>query len=150
MFSRTVKSLYCIAEKNWSQETFWTCFAFDGIEPDDLHCTHKFLGEQSPGQLAEIKDVLEKHFRDNPHRTFTHRFSEPEMFGPNKDVRVLRLETHEIPPEFLPDLREQLDRFRDDNYLGGYKPHVTTDQDVIDRPLSRYCLCQGNKILREW
>ncbi len=149
-FRQQVRARYCVAEKQWSRETYWTCFAYDGVVPDDLHCTHKFMGEQTPEAVRDIVETLDRHFAANPFQPFTQRFDREEFFGPDKDVRVLRPASDKVPSTFLPGLRAQLDPFMVDRYGGGYKPHVSTDDDAVEQPFTRYCLCQGDKILKEW
>jgi hypothetical protein len=47
------------------------------------------------------------------------------------------------------DLRDLIDPFHKD-WFGNWKPHITTDLEQIDLPFTRYCICQGDKILREY
>lgn len=146
---KIVKEKYQIVAKDWSNETYWACFAFEDEIPDDLHCTHKFFGEQTENMRDAILNTMENYFTKNPYQTIEAKFDHEEFFGENKDVRVLRLEDSASLDPFLLDLRKKLDAFADDRFPG-YKPHVTTDLDVVEKPLTRYCFCQGDKILREW
>lgn len=155
MNSKLIKALNrVLAEKKplkkgeWNGETLWTCFAFKDHIPDDLHCTHKFMGEQSPEAIEEICNILDSYFEAQPFGPFQVLFKEEDWFGQNKDVRVLK-PSQEAGKEFLPDLRKQLDPFMKDWY-DGWKPHVTTDMAEVNMPFTRYCLFQGDKILREY
>lgn len=130
-------------------ETYWSCFAFDGITPDELHCTHKFFGEQTEESAAEILQVLNAWFQDNPFEDLTPVFEREEFFGKDREVRVLTQKNPSDSSKFLLELRKQLDAFAEDNYPG-YKPHVTTDLPKVDKPLTRYCFCRGNEILAEY
>ena len=37
------------------EPSWWTCFYYDGFTPDELHCTHKYLGVLSVEAVEEIK-----------------------------------------------------------------------------------------------
>lgn len=149
MFKQLVFSKYQILSKDWSNETYWTCFAFQDETPDELHCTHKFFGEQDLGVLEDIKKVIKEYFEAFPFTAIQACFDTEEFFGENKDVRVLRLAEDEDIEKFHLDLRAKLDAFATDRFPE-YKPHVTTDLPLVEKPLTRYCLCQGDKILHEW
>ena len=45
--------------------TFWTTFIFRGTDPKDLHCTHKFLGEQDDASVKKIISTLDNYFAKN-------------------------------------------------------------------------------------
>lgn len=147
MFKQLVLSRYQLLA--WSNETYWACFAFEDEVPDDLHCTHKYFGEQDAGTLEDIKQVLGDYFKATPLTTIQARFDTEEFFGEDKDVRVLRLADGEDMEQFHLGLRSKLDVFAEDRFPD-YKPHVTTDLPLVEKPLTRYCLCQGDKIIQEW
>lgn len=137
-------------DAQFTRTTYWTCFAYEGILPDTLHCTHKYLGDQTPEAVEQITAILDAYFVTpfDTRTTPTIIFKREEFFGPNKDVRVLRPESDDVSWFFL-DLRKQLDAFAEDRYPE-LKPHVTTNLDAVMAPFVRYCLCQGDKILAEY
>lgn len=136
-----------LVEAQWSKTTYWTCFAYAGVEPGALHCTHKYLGEQQDEDLGRIQAILESYFA-TPRKVPTVVFRREDFFGPDGDVRVLRPESDDAS-WFLLDLRKRLDTFAEDDYPE-IKPHVTTTLDAVMMPFTRYCLCQGGKILAEY
>jgi 2'-5' RNA ligase len=129
--------------------SYWTCFAFDDIHPDNLHVTHKYLGEQPNASLAIIHVILDRYFRKNGFDGLHPVFSEERMFGPNNDVRVLvpldRVGDH----NYLMDLFVRFDRIHQESFPE-YKPHCTTDLKNVTKPLTRYCLMSDHNIIREW
>lgn len=151
MFSAKVGSVYEIKAKDFSDDTYWTCFAFADFTPDELHCTHKFFGEQSSELVEEIVKILDEYFAAQPFSEFTVAFTKEAFFGEDKDVRVLKPDFGKEDREvFLLDLREQLGRFAEDRFPS-YQPHVTTpDRETVNLPFTRYCLCQGGRIVREY
>jgi len=149
MFKKIILSQYVIVAKEWSNDTYWSCFGFEDEIPDDLHCTHKYFGEQDADTIKEITQVLDDHFKEEPFKDINAVFDEEDFFGEDKDVRVLSLAEDEDKNKFLLDLRSKLDAFAEDRHPE-YKPHVTTDLPIVDKPLTRYCFCQGDNILKEW
>jgi hypothetical protein len=143
--SLTVSPVEVVA---FTSETYWTCFAYDGVHPDELHCTHKYFKDQTPETMEQIRKIIDEHFKAKPFEPFTTRFDQVNMFGENKDVRVLRPAVDDLSLYHL-DLKEKLDEFREDRFPD-YCPHVTTDLDVVEMPFARYCLLQGSNVLAEW
>ncbi|MDB4330334.1 hypothetical protein N9948_01290 [bacterium] len=129
--------------------TFWTTFSFKGTDPKDLHCTHKFLGEQNDPSVKKILITLDNYFSKNPFKSFKTVFGKEEFFGENAEVRVLTpFEYNE--KNFLLDLKNKLNKFMPDDYPD-YKPHVTTETiKRFDFPITGYCLLFGNTLLRKY
>lgn len=129
--------------------TFWTTFSFHGTSPQDLHCTHKYMGQQDDESVKKIIKTLDNYFSKNPFKSFKVNFCREEFFGENKNVRVLTPLSFN-PKNFLPDLKQKLDVFKPDNY-GTYKPHVTTPTiNSFSFPITEYVLLFGNTILRKY
>lgn len=146
-FSDRVKAQYMVISAGGP---YWTCFAYDGIEPSDLHCTHKYLGEQPEINVQQILDLLDLHFEERSYTPFTPSFDREDFFGHDQEIRVLTKDDEKYPNSlFHPDLRLLLGVFRKDDFPE-YKPHVTTDEQIVDLPLTRYCLMQGDKIIKEY
>ena len=149
-FIKRVRSRYALAGTG----DHWTCFAFSGIPPSDLHCTHKYIGPLTEQAADQLAGILDGWFAVNPMVPFPVRFDQVDHFGPDRTIRVLRPSvevpelSHGWAAGFLPGLRRRLDPFRADDY--GYKPHVTSDEQVVDRMVTRYCWCRGDDIVREW
>lgn len=129
-----------------SKPYYWTAFAYEGLDPNDYHCTHKFLGDLSAEDAISIGNILVDYFDQNPFQSFTARFDKEEFFGENEDVRVLT--TDEPVNSFLPELRNKIN-FREDDF--SYNPHVTDDDaKEIELPFQRYVYMRGKEILVEW
>jgi 2'-5' RNA ligase len=127
------------------KKQYCTMFAFDDHH-DDLHCTHKFLGTLTPNEVKAIEVILKHYFTKNPFKSFKVKFDEEKFFGENEDIRVVATSTS--TDKFLPDLRKTLDLFRDDDF--DYNPHITTDQELINKPLTRYLFACGDDIIAEY
>jgi len=124
---------------------YCTMFVFDENH-DDLHCTHKYLGELDETNLRAVKLILNYYFNKNPFESFEVKFDTEKMFGKEKDERVLT--TSAAVSKFFPDLRSLLDLFRADDF--DYNPHVTTDEEVIKKPFTRYVLVCDDKVVEEY
>ena len=134
-------------EKHIPKEpTWWTCFYYDGFTPDELHCTHKFLGTLDAKALEEVIKVLEQYFDSKPFKTFNIVFSEECFFGKDKDVRVLTPK-EDVSSLMLLDLKSKLDSFREDEFKP-YKPHDTTDRASVDMPFKGYALTYDDAMVR--
>lgn len=126
--------------------TWWTCFYYAGDTPSDLHCTHKYFGDLEDESIEKVKKSLKQYFEKKSFKPFQVTFNKEEMFGPDKDTRVL------TPTEFnkedmLLDLKSKLDKIKADKY-DTYQPHVTTDKDLLEKPFKGYALMFGDdKIL---
>jgi len=126
--------------------TWWTCFYYDGETPSDQHCTHKYFGDLEDKAAEKVKELIVQYFEKKPFKPFQITFNKEELFGPDKETRVL------TPTEFnkenlLLDLRSKLDKFKEDNYPD-YKPHVTTHKKLIEQPFKGFALMYGdNKVL---
>lgn len=121
-------------------------FLFQGYDNESLnviHVTHKYF--DTTEKKEEILQSLKDHFNDAPFKPFPGLFDKVEMFGKDKDVRVLRPGAADA---FLPDLKEKLDAIRKDDFPE-YKPHVSVSQNVdkVDGVLDRYVLVQGGKVI---
>lgn len=129
-------------------ETYWTCFAYDGHHPDDLHCTHKYLGHLEPNELAWVRVILDGYFGIG-FEPFQVSFDKEEFFGAEGETRVL-LPSYVDMDLMLMDLRFELDQVRADDWPD-YKPHVSSpDRDRVSEPFTRYCLMQGDTIIKEY
>lgn len=127
---------------------YYTTFLLAGYDPKDLHCTHKYLGAQTPGDLEAIKGILDGFFQA-PHKFPVLRFEVPRLFGPNRSIRVLSPRRFD-PPTLFPKLREMLQHFRKDDY-DDYTPHVThATLEVVDLTIVGYALMQGDKVCAQW
>lgn len=128
--------------------TYWTCFAYEGFTPHELHCTHKFFGEQTEENAEKIITILDNYFAKNSFKPFKAHFNTTSFFGKNKDVKVLKLDKYD-KDLFLPELRKMLDTFKKDDYAV-YSPHVTTLKDSINLPFKNYCFMFGDKIIKKY
>jgi len=134
-----------------SKPYFWTCFAFEKYDPNDLHCTHKFLADLSNADAATVLNAIDEYFTIVKFEPINAVFDQVAMFGANKDVRVLKTKAPLV--NFHLELREIIDPFRKDDFP--YSPHVTTagafaSMKSIELPLVKYCFMRGKEILHSW
>lgn len=131
-----------------SRPTYYSAFIFQGIpDPEVAHVTHKYMADQTPESAAEIEEMMDDYFA-SPKKFPRAAFTERQMFGPDKDVPVLTPKSVDLK-DWFPELRTSLEKFKKDEH-GEYKPHVTTDQEVIDVPFAGYALMYDGKIIRYW
>ena len=133
-----------------SNPYYWTAFAFANMNPDQLHCTHKFLGDLTSSQAKAVEGIIDTYFtRIRPWKPFLATFDNKEWFGEDKDVHVLV--SHDSLNKFYPVLRKILDQFRADDFPE-YKPHVTCPQNWKrwENEMVNYVFMCGDEILREW
>lgn len=121
---------------------YYTTFLFRGVtNPRTLHCTHKYLGELNAQDLNLVEYLLAEYFQI-PRRAPLWLFTIEDFFGPQKDIRVLK-----VPPFFtdpLASLREKLSKIRKDDYP--YTPHVTTGtREFLDIKMDRYALVSNEE-----
>jgi len=141
------------------QDSWWTTFLFKDIpNPNDLHVTHKYFGTVGEGGLTEkhleqVMETLDEYFEDKEFHSFRVDFDEEEMFGEDKDVRVLspsNLSDTDKKEFFLLDLKEKLDEIYPDDWAE-YKPHVSTEEvSVVDRPIVGFYFMRGSRPYREY
>lgn len=130
--------------------SYWTCFYYEDYTPDELHCTHKFLGKQNSQDVKTILKILDNYFKANPFNPFKIVFGKEEMFGPDKDIRVLVPNDTKDKDLFLMDLRKRLDKFKKDDYPE-FRPHVTTvTLNKVDKPFKGYALLYGKDIIAKY
>lgn len=102
----------------------YAVFTFENmLDVEHNHVTLMYFGKLNPGADEEIIKIMDKYFNENNPQPFEASFSKVEMFGPDKDVRVLIADD---PGQFLGDLRELLEPFNASEFKD-YKPHYTTD-----------------------
>ncbi len=129
-------------------EPYWTAFALSGVDPNELHCTHKFLGELSPVMAVTARNRIDAHFSEEPFKPFDAYFGKAALYGQDKDIRVL------LPNEAidgiteLSSLRKRLDPLHLDEHQ--YSPHITTNQPAVIAPFNRYVLMHGKQLVAEW
>lgn len=125
---------------------FYTAFIFD-TPYADLHCTHKYLGELTDEQLEEILELLEDFFVSKPRELPRVRFDQRDWFGHRRNIAVLT--PSESEGDFFLELREQLHRFRPEDYAE-FRPHVSTALECIDIPFRGFALMSKDAKIWEW
>lgn len=146
-----VKNIVLAKRNKWVPEDpkYWTCFYYEGFTPNQLHCTHKFFGDLSKNELESVIKIMDKHFNSTPFEKFKVTFGKEEMFGPDKDVRVLIPVDNKNYNKFLIPLRDKLNKYRTDDY-DSYKPHVTTSMNKVDLPFKGYAFMYGEDFIRKY
>lgn len=124
---------------------FYTAFLYDTEAA--VHCTHKYLGTLDNNQLIEVTMILDSYFK-KPRTLPRVAFDQPDLFGFNKDIRVL-VPTVWNTKDFLPDLREKLQPYKRDDY--DYRPHISTGARklLVDR-FAYYALMTGPVVVKAW
>lgn len=131
------------------EPTFWTTFTFEGTAPQDLHCTHKFFGTLDDNNAREMMETIEDYFKNNEFKKFYIVFDQEEFFGDNNETRVLTPSDKSLD-NFHLNLRNNLEKFKKDNYPN-YKPHVTTPTlDKVAIPITGYSLLFGSTVLKSY
>lgn len=125
---------------------YWTTYLFEGIDPNDLHVTHKFLKSQSEEDKEDILSILNEYWNKNVFESFTPVFDTEDFFGENRDIRVLRCNDSRFNRT---DLRDKLDKFAEDQH-GSYKPHVTTDLPRLKKKIIGYAFMYGKHPIKIW
>ena len=128
--------------------TWWTCFYYENNTPDELHCTHKYFGDLEETEIETIKSIIKDYFKDNPFKSFQVTFHKEEFFGKDNDIRVLT-PTDYNKELFLLDLKSKLDNIKEDKF-DTYRPHVTTNRDLVDLPFKGYALLFGDDIIQNY
>jgi hypothetical protein len=123
-------------------------------DPNKIHCTHKYLDEQSESVIENIIEVTTQFFAYNGlERLPAATFEREEFFGPeDAKVRVLLHINQLIVARLYPGLKQYLDTFREDTY-GSYRPHVTTpDLEFIHSEFDSYVLVRSGDgaIVKRW
>jgi SPP1 gp7 family putative phage head morphogenesis protein len=126
----------------------YTAFLFKGVsDPNKLHCTHKYFGEITSDQLADILRLVDNYFSEYTPIPPKVNFTVRKMFGEDETIPVLCPERYNLW-DFLPTLRESFIRFRKDDF--SYRPHVTTDLDGVVLPIDRYAIVTEDGVVQAW
>lgn len=126
-----------------------------------LHCTHKYLGYQTTNKMGAVSRIIDNYF--SVRRTFPRAvFNERVTLGPlsslkhalwykrNNQKPVSVLKSFIDKSAFLPDLREQLDSFRVDDFEE-YRPHITIDKyPNVSGIFQAYAIMCGPRIIIHW
>ena len=146
-----------IADMN-SSDPYWTAFTFAGEpDPNKLHVTHKYFGKLSFLQSCALLAIIESFFDvTDGFRKFNASFSRADLFGPEKNIRVLRpVHWSDFEEGYKEnschELRDLIEHFRVDDYPS-YSPHVTTSfgESAIHGVISGYVLMCGESIVKKW
>jgi 2'-5' RNA ligase len=136
---------------------YYTTFLFAGHpDPNDIHCTHRYLGELDDFELKAVLKLLTDYFAksDEFAQLRDIEFATPDFFGSDRDIRFLRPHTRleaRVVEALLPDLRAQLDPFAGGFDYGEYKPHVTTERNKITSRIDSYALVgSGGVVIAKW
>lgn len=139
------------SEQGESVLKYYTAFTlkFEN-DPEVLHVTHKYLGEQPDHTIQEIISHINLFLAINGIvRMPAAIFDVIDYFGPSNDTRVLRSASPQFGQRLHPGLRALLDRFKTDDFP--YTPHATTkDLPLIMSQFDRYVLVGGGKVIRSW
>lgn len=144
-------------EKNKKYHTAFVMYAQDGLtnETIQLHCTHKYLGEQDINTMGTVFRICDKFFKTTRWAFPRAKFNERVEWhvGVKSDmtanmVSVLKSEIHK--DSFFPELRAQLDQFREDDYPE-YIPHITVaNYPSVTGMFQAYAIMTGESLVTYW
>lgn len=148
------------------EKKYYTAFVIgvkDGLTGQmlTLHCTHKYLGYQNTNTMGRVSRIIDNYF--SVRRTFPRAvFNERVTLGPlsslkhalwykrNNQKPISVLKSFIDKSAFLPDLREQLDVFRVDDFEE-YRPHITIDKyPNVSGIFQCYAIMCGQRIIIYW
>ena len=132
-----------------AKNTYWTAFFFSkNISPNDLHVTHKYLGDLSAEDFIYAQQVLHAHFAVFPFKAFKSKFDIRDTFTDgDKPVTVWKTKKFNADHNFE-TLRDELGELREDDY-DSYQPHVTSPTPTAG-DLVCYALMYGDTPLQVW
>lgn len=104
----------------------YTYFDFkDDYGIPSCHCTHKYFGyipeEMNDEKINKVIEIIDEYFKELKKKERLWYFNQFDLFGPDKDVPVMRSRRNDN--KFL-GLKGLLDKIKTDNYPE-YKPHIT-------------------------
>ncbi len=132
---------------------YYLAMGFDDDESlSRKHITVVYFAEQSKEAVKDIARIVDEYIKENGFKSFEIDFDKIEMFGPNKDIKVVRPGTPESSSDlYLPRLKKALYKHNGSAYKDQpYKPHVTTDNDKEGGRVNRLVLASGDKIIKTW
>jgi hypothetical protein len=159
IYGDTRKENIAMEQTEKKLEKYYTAFVMlmrDSVARHNklFHCKHKYLGEQPLSHMREVQKICEEYFTvsaSHPAPIFPLCvFNKEDLFGPDKNIRVLR--SFIDPIRFFPGLREQLQYFREDDF-DEYRPHITCDLPYkeINGSFHCYAIMSGqDKIYSYW
>lgn len=139
-------------------EKYFLCFGFENFSPKDLerfHVTLIYFGELSDQALDDMTEVVNEFFRQGcyyPEQRLI--FANEEMFGRNKDIRVLTptdlAVCNSIFKIQFQTLRDRTEKFQSRQDFP-FNPHLTTDLAFFQGCINKLYLCgRGYKVYKEW
>lgn len=131
---------------------YYTAFVYKNHDPKELHCTHKYLGALDADQATLVISMVDGWFKRTLLNSFPRvAFTEVDLFGPKKDIRVLKPKEGNGGLSVFDSLRGALDLFRPDDFPK-WNAHVsTTDLNSVHIPFFSYALLDNDgTVIREW
>ena len=133
--------------------SFYLTFCYEGVENvDSQHITHTYFGKLSGTDLAKVLELCNLYFKANPFQGFEVCFDRVEMFGKEKDMRVLRpgypVSAHSC---YLPKLSCLLNPYNASAFKDElFKAHTTSSESVVGGRIDRIAIMSGNSVIGEW
>lgn len=117
---------------------------------DGLHCTHCYFGTLNQQNLQAVQLITTRFFETWHIRLRKVRFDVRALFGPERDIRVLL--TSDV--EAFEPLRGLRHHFEASGLMGKvdypFRPHVTTELPLVDKPFHSYVLVESGVIIKRW
>lgn len=136
---------------------YFTCFGFTNFDVADLdkfHVTHTYFGHLNTDQVNAIIFIINKylqHSKCHPSWPLVG-FNKVDMFGPNKDIRVLRPPSvASLDISFLGELRSVLEDYQTEGECYPFNPHLTTDLVSFKGMMDYLYLCKDEyEVVKAW
>ena len=110
------------------ENDYMTAYSIEGHP--EVHLSHHYFRNLNPDQIKNLTGLMQQHFGKKPLEAKTVGLQNQEMFGPEKDIRVLV--NDELAPHLDPELKNKFNEIAPSKYP--YRPHVTTGGSPGDLP----------------
>lgn len=135
---------------------YYLAFLVDDKKPNELHCTHLYLGELPIQRLRECGAIIDDlfNFYKIPPK-FKVEFDTLDMFGPENDTMVVKA-SDKNPFNYFKMIRATLGGagFGDFMTYPEYNPHITVYAQKDWKPMMvefhSYAIVSGDERLVEW
>lgn len=145
-----------VASANLEKDFTGKYYLAMGFDDDDSlnrkHITVVYFAEQPKEAVEDIIRIIDDYVNKNGFKSFEIDFDKVEMFGPEKNIKVVRPGSPKDDSDlYLPRLKKALYKYNKSSFKDQpYKPHVTTDKDKEGGRVNRLVLASGDKIIKSW
>ena len=129
-------------------QAVWTFYTYEDTPNHNLlHTTHHYFAESTRDVLEQVIPVVKSYFESHPLKARTVKFDRVEMFGEDKDYRVL-LPAAEHVDAFDLALQEALNEIEPSKFPS-YRPHISVNRnmDEYEGTIAGYHVGVGDEIV---